>query len=47
MKIRFLKPAQFELEDDVAWYDSHSLGLGTQFLDDLDRTVRRIITLLM
>lgn len=44
MKIRFLKPAQFELEDVVAWYDSHSLGLGTQFLDDLDRTVRRIIT---
>lgn len=44
MKIRFLKPAQVELEDAVAWYDSHSLGLGTQFLDDMDRTVRRIIT---
>ena len=44
MKIRLLKPAQFELEDAVAWYDSHSPGLGTQFLDDLDRTVRRIIT---
>lgn len=43
MKIRFLKPAQFELEDAVAWYDSHSVGLGTQFLDDLDRTVRRIV----
>lgn len=43
MKIRFLKPAQFELEDAVAWYDSHSVGLGTQFLDDLDRSVRRIV----
>ncbi len=43
MKIRFPKPAQFELEDAVAWYDSHAVGLGTQFLDDLDRTARRIV----
>ncbi len=43
MKIRFLKPAQFELEDAVAWYDSHSIRLGTQFLDELDRTIRRIV----
>jgi hypothetical protein len=35
MKTRFLKPAQSEVNDAVAWYDSQSLGLGIQFLDDL------------
>ena len=43
MKIRFLKPAQSEVDDSVVWYDSQSFGLGTQFLDDLDRAVRRIV----
>jgi len=42
MKIRFLIPAQSEVDDAVAWYASQSRSLGTQFLDDLDRTVRRI-----
>ena len=42
MKIRFLKPAQLEVDDAVLWYDSQSQDLGTQFLDDLDRTIRRI-----
>jgi hypothetical protein len=23
MKVRFLKPAQLEVDDAVAWYDSH------------------------
>ncbi|OGW57836.1 MAG: plasmid stabilization protein [Nitrospirae bacterium RBG_16_43_8] len=44
MKIRFLKPAQSEVDNAVAWYDSQSFGLGTQFLDDLDRAVRRIVS---
>ncbi|MBE7549320.1 hypothetical protein KsCSTR_29860 [Candidatus Kuenenia stuttgartiensis] len=44
MKIRFLKPAQAEVDDAVLWYDSQSFGLGTQFLDDLDRAVRRIVS---
>jgi len=43
MKVRFLKPAQSEVDDAVAWYDSQSHGLGTQFLDDLDRVIRRIV----
>ncbi|MBI4844335.1 MAG: type II toxin-antitoxin system RelE/ParE family toxin [Nitrospirae bacterium] len=43
MKVRFLKPAQAEVDDAVAWYDSQSRNLGTQFLDDLDRAVRRIV----
>lgn len=42
MKIRFLKPAQSEVDDAFLWYDSQTHGLGTQFLDDLDRAVRRI-----
>ena len=42
MKIRFLKPAQIEVDDAVAWYDSQSRGLGIQFLDDIDRAIRRI-----
>ncbi len=36
MKVRFLKTAQFELDDAVAWYDSQSLNLGLQFLDFLE-----------
>ncbi len=43
MKIRFLKPAQSEVDDAFLWYDSQTHGLGTQFLDDLDRAVRRIV----
>ncbi len=31
MKVRFLKPAQSEVDDAVAWYDSQSRSLGTQF----------------
>ena len=43
MKIRFLKPAQSEVDDAFAWYESQSQGLGTQFLDEFDRAVRRIL----
>ena len=43
MKIRFSKLAQLEVDDAVAWYDSQSQDLGTRFLDDLDRTIKRII----
>jgi len=44
MNIRFLKSAQLEVDDAVEWYDSQSQDLGTRFLDDLDRTIRRITT---
>ncbi|MBI5637326.1 MAG: type II toxin-antitoxin system RelE/ParE family toxin [Nitrospinae bacterium] len=43
MKVRFLKPAQFEVDDAVAWYASQSAGLDTQFLDDLDKVIRRAV----
>lgn len=43
MKIRFLKPAQSEIADAVAWYETQAHGLGSHFLDDFDRAVRRIV----
>jgi len=42
MNIRISKLAQNEIDDAVIWYDSQSKGLGIRFLDDLDRTIRRI-----
>ncbi len=42
MKVRFVRPAQAEVDDAVVWYDSQSPGLSTQFLDDLYRAIRRI-----
>lgn len=44
MNIRISKLAQLEIDDAVVWFDSQSQGLGTRFLDDIDRTLRRIVT---
>ena len=44
MRIRFLDVAQRELDDAVAWYTEQEEGLGLDFLDELDRTIRRIKT---
>jgi plasmid stabilization system protein ParE len=41
MKIRFLAIAQREVDDAVRWYDDQIAGLGQEFLDELDRAVRR------
>jgi plasmid stabilization system protein ParE len=43
VKVRFLTPAQRELDDAVAWYDEQAAGLGLEFLDELDRAVRRVL----
>jgi len=43
MKVCFLKPAQSEVDEAFAWYETQSSGLGTHFLDDFDRAVRRIV----
>jgi hypothetical protein len=40
--IRFLSVARQELDDAFAWYERQSAGLGYEFLDELDRVVRRI-----
>jgi hypothetical protein len=42
MNIRISKLAQNEIDNAVSWCGSQSKGLGTRFLDDLDRTIRRI-----
>jgi plasmid stabilization system protein ParE len=42
MKISFLTPAQKELNDAVDWYNEQSTALGNEFLDELDRSLRRI-----
>lgn len=41
MKVRLLAAARQELDDAVAWYDEQALGLGREFLDEIDRAVRR------
>lgn len=44
MKVRFLTHAEKELDDAVAWYNEQSQGaLGREFLDELDRAVRRVV----
>ena len=43
MTVRFLVPAQQELDDAVAWYDQQADGLGNEFLDELDRVIRRVV----
>jgi len=44
VKLRFLILAQQELDDAVAWYNEQATGLGQEFLDELDRVVRRAVT---
>ncbi len=43
MNTRISKQAQQEIDDAFAWYESQSLGLGVRFLDDFDRSIRRIV----
>jgi toxin ParE2 len=44
MKMQFLELAQHELEDAVVWYDNQAIGLGLEFLDEVDVVIRRIST---
>ena len=43
MKVSFLPLAQQELDDAVAWYNEQATGLGHEFLDEMDRVVRRTV----
>jgi plasmid stabilization system protein ParE len=43
VKVHFLAPAQSELDDAVTWYNRQASGLGREFLDELDRAVRRAV----
>jgi plasmid stabilization system protein ParE len=44
MKIAFLPAAQTELDDAFSWYEEQAVGLGYEFLDELDRSLRLIAT---
>lgn len=44
MKVTFLALAQQELDGAVAWYNEQAAGVGQEFLDELDRAVRRAAT---
>jgi plasmid stabilization system protein ParE len=44
MKIRFLSPANEEVDDAVAWYKEKRDDLENAFLDELDRIVRLVRT---
>ena len=43
MKVKFLLPAQLELDDAVDWYTHQIPDLGREFLDELDKVIRRIV----
>jgi plasmid stabilization system protein ParE len=43
VKLRFLILAQRELDDAVVWYNEQAAGSGQEFLDELDRAVRRTV----
>lgn len=42
MEIRLLKPAQSELDDVIGYYEVQERGLGTEFLDEILETFKRI-----
>jgi len=44
MKVRFLALAQKELDDAVDWYNGQATELGLEFLDEVDRAVRRTVS---
>jgi plasmid stabilization system protein ParE len=44
MKIAFLPAAQAELDDAFSWYEEQAVGLCYEFLDELDQTLRLIVT---
>jgi len=44
VRVRFLAVARQELDDAVVWYDEQAIGMGREFLDEIDRAVRRAAT---
>lgn len=44
MKVALLPPAQLELDEAFAWYESQVVGLGYGFLDEFNRAVRLAVS---
>ena len=42
MKIAFLPAAQVELDDTFLWYEEQAIGLGYEFLDEIDQSLRLV-----
>jgi hypothetical protein len=42
VNVRFLSLTEQEIDEAVAWFDEQIEGKGTEFLDELDRVIRRI-----
>jgi len=42
MIIRLLEPAQIELDDAFAWYETEQKGLGKSFVREVQHTLKRI-----
>ena len=40
---RFLLPAEEEMTEAAMFYENQSVGLGADFLDDVERTIRNIL----
>jgi len=40
---RFLSPAEREIEEAVEYYEAVSSGLGLEFLEEVERTIVRIL----
>ena len=43
MNYRFLSPALVEIREAAAFYEERVAGLGTDFLDEVDATMERIL----
>ena len=41
-ELRFLSPAEEEMTEAALFYDSHSAGLGEDFLDDIQQSVNTL-----
>jgi hypothetical protein len=42
VNVRFLSLTEQEVDEAVAWFDEQVEGKGTEFLDELDRVIRRV-----
>jgi len=40
MRLRFLRDAEAELIESAGYYDANTSGLGAEFLDEVERTLR-------
>jgi len=43
MEVKFLAPAQAELEEAAAYYETQEEGLSSQFTEEVKRAIQRIL----